>query len=161
MNNWKLLNDSEYKQAWDFAYDTLHFSPNVNEKEDLIILPTPNKCFDISNFYDDGFSEELYEDLHKSTLLLFKKISKGKRMYALNYQHDCYSFSADLPFEKDEFGEWLVSIFPNGDYLFFLTSDFDNGVFADGINFRLLIWGEDIIKAFEIEKPEMLVSDCR
>ncbi len=76
-------------------------------------------------------------------------------MYALNWQHDCYSFLPELPFEKDQFDEWLIPIFPNGDYLFFLTKNFQNGVFADGINLSISIFGKDIIREFEINKPSM------
>lgn len=153
MNNWQLLNDLEYAKAWNFLYEELHFSPFESY---LIILPDPKKDFDISKYYDDGFSQELYDDLHKDALFWLKKVSKGKRIFALNWQHDCYSFNTDLPFEKDEFDEWLVPVFPNGDYIFFMTNDFSSGIFADGINLKLSIWGEALMRAFECKKPEML-----
>ncbi|WP_164972745.1 DUF2716 domain-containing protein [Lacibacter luteus] len=154
MNNWKILKDVENKKVWDFVFSELHFKPH--EEKELITLPLPNKYFDISRFYNDGFVEELYNNLHESAQAWFEKISNGERMFALNWQHDCYSFTADLPFEKDEYNEWLIPVFPNGDYLFFLTNDFKNGIFADGVNFQLLIWGGDIIKAFETKTPDML-----
>ncbi len=156
MNNWTLLSNSDSKRAWDYLYNDLHFKPH--EKKDLIVLPIPNRTFDISSFYNDGFREELYENLHEIVLSWFKKISNGKRMYALNWQHDGYSFACDLPFEKDEFDEWLVPVFPNGDYLFFLTSNFKNGIFADGIHLRFSIWGEDIFGALESATPDILKS---
>ncbi len=159
MNNWKKINDMEHNKLWSFIYDNLHFYPYG--KKNLIDLPKPNRCFDISNFYNDGFRDDLYEDLHRVALLWFEKISKGERMYALDWQHDCYSYRADLLFEKNEYDEWLIPIFPNGDYLFFLTSDYKNGVFADGINFRLSIWGGDIVQAVETQMPDILVrSNC-
>lgn len=154
MKNWKILDTIEYNHAWDFVFSKCHFKPY--EKQELITLPNPNLCLDISQFYNDGFSEDLYKELHESAHAWFEKISNGKRMYALNWQHDCYSFSTDSPFEKDEFGEWLIPVFPNGDYTFFLTQDFRNGIFADGINFRLLIWGESLIKILEAKMPNML-----
>jgi Protein of unknown function (DUF2716) len=155
MNNWQQLTDLEYKQTWDFVYDKLRFNPR-NEKEDLIHIPSPSKYFDIARFYDDGFSEKLYDNLHDSALSWFKKISKGNRMYALNWQHDCFSFAPDLPFEKDEFDEWKIPVFPNGDFLFFLTKNFKNGIFANGINLSLILWGMDIIDALEFETPDIL-----
>jgi hypothetical protein len=49
-------------------------------------------------------------------------------------------------FELDEFNDWLIPLFPNGDYTFFLTSDFKNILFADGINFTISFAGEDIVQ---------------
>jgi hypothetical protein len=155
MNNWKLLNDLEYKQSWDFISDKLNFKPY--QKKDTILLPIPNKHFDISDYYNDGFIDELYDDLHNCALLWFKTIANGERMYALNWQHECYSFEVDLPFEKTEFNEWIIPVFPNGDFLFFLTRDFKNGIFADGINFTICLWGDDMMNALEINTPKMFI----
>ncbi|MBX3254202.1 MAG: DUF2716 domain-containing protein [Chitinophagaceae bacterium] len=156
MKNWKLLSDSEM-QVWDFIYNKLDFKPTM-DKENLIILPAPSQCFDISQFYNEGFNEYLYDDLHKSSMSWFETISEGKRIYALNWQHDCYSFTTKLPFEKNEFGEWLISIFPNGDYIFFLSSDLNNGVFADGINCRLSFFGKTMMKAIKLNVAKIVVK---
>ena len=77
-------------------------------------------------------------------------------MYALDWQHDCYAFDPILPFERNEFDDWLISIFPNGDYLFFLTSNFQNGIFADGINLKISFWGNEMLQALEANKPRIL-----
>lgn len=155
MKNWAVLSEPEYKLSWDFIYDCLQFHPN-DENQELIALPFPSRCFDISTYYNDGFREELYEDLHECALKWFKQICDGKRLFALDWQHDCYSFDCYLPFEKDEFGEWLVPVFPNGDYLFFLTNDFRNGVFADGINLKMSFWGEDMMGIVKSIKSDLL-----
>ena len=154
MENWKLLTKQEYKSCWKFVYDELHFYP-ANNKNTLIELPKPNNKYDTSDFYNNGFDEKFYADLHSCSMKCFKNISSKQRMYALNWQHDCYSFLPELPFEKDQFDEWLIPIFPNGDYLFFLTKNFQNGVFADGINLSISIFEKDIIREFEINKPSM------
>lgn len=139
MSNWKLLDNSAYTSVWNFVYDKLHFKPY--NKEHLISFLCHYICFDLTSFYDNGFNEALYDNLHEEILVWFKKASNGEELYALNWQHDCYAFNPDLPFEKDEFNEWLIPVFPNGDYLFFLTKDFKNGIFADGINFTFSFWG--------------------
>lgn len=157
MKYWEELNTIEYKSAWDFVYGKLSFKSK--EKSKLIALPTPCVCFDISNFYDDGFQEELYDDLHEFVIRQFQVISKGEKVYALNWQHDCYFFYPKLSVDRDEFDEWLVPVFPNGDYIFFLTSDFTNGIFADGINLKISFWGKEIVDAIEMDKPKMLIKN--
>ncbi|MFL5730485.1 MAG: DUF2716 domain-containing protein [Cytophagaceae bacterium] len=155
MKNWGILSQQDYSKAWDFINNELSFKPNSNG-EGLIKLPSPNKKYDIHNFYNENFSEELYNNLHNYILGYFKQLSKGNRLLALDWQHDCFSFDPHLPFEKDEFDEWLIPAFPNGDYLFFLTKDFKNGIFADGINLSISFFGDDLINIIQHEKPEIL-----
>jgi hypothetical protein len=161
MNNWNKLTDSEYQLVWEYVYADLKFNID-NEKGKLISPSVSKRCFDISSFYNTGFSDELYNNLHKSAIKWFRQIAKNKEIYALNWQHDCYSFNPQLPIDKDEFNEWLIPVFPNGDYLFFLTDDFKNGLFADGLNLQLSFWGDEMLELISIEKAEMLIKsgDC-
>ena len=158
MSNWCLLDKIEYTKAWNFVYDELHFNPNMDGKE-LIQLKEPNEFYDIAGFYNEGFSQEIYDNLHASALTCFLQISKGKRLYALNWQHECYSFSPELPFEKDEFEEWLISVFPNGDYIFFLSKDFNNGLFGDGFECSITLFGEEMVKSFNENKPYIFLKN--
>lgn len=156
MTNWKILNELEYNKIWDFVFEKLHFEPH--RATTLINLPIPNKCFDISRYYNEGFQDVLYTKLHTSVLFWLKEITNGTRIYALNWQHTCYSLTTDLPFEEDEFGEWLISVFPNGDFIFFVTDSLENGIFGDGINHRISIWGSEIIKVAETNMPSILIN---
>lgn len=155
MANWAILEAGDLRNCWDFIYENLQFKPHAGENEQ-IQLPTPNLSFDISNYYNDGYREDLYLDLHKKARSWFQEISKNRIMYAVVWQHEGFSFNPDLVFEVDEFDEWLVPVFPNGDYTFFLTGDFLNGIFADGIHLIIRIWGVDIIEAFKKNTPSIL-----
>lgn len=156
MKNWKILSSSEYEEVWNFVYNKLCFEP-YEAKEKKIILPQANRCFNIASYLKPDFKESLCDELYEVAQAWFKAISKGKRMYALNWKHEGYSFDPELPFEPgDVYDKWLVPAFPNGDYIFFLTHDFKNGIFGDGINFRISLWGKEIIEALEANCPEML-----
>lgn len=156
MKNWQEISDNERKVFWNFIYNILLFKPYNEEK--IITLPSKNKHFDISQFYNDGFNNILYEELHLTCIKWFKEMSNNDLIYALNWQHECYRFSPYLPFEKDEFDEWLIPVFPNGDYCFFLSKDLQNGIFCDGIHLSISIFGDEIIKAFEKNHPQMLIG---
>ncbi len=156
MNNWQQLNDEENIKTWNFIYNEMKFKPVTEDLKSLINLPTPCRIVDISNYYNEGFDETLYDELHEYAHFWFNKISQGKKLYALNWKHESYSFFSDLPFEKNEFDEWIISIFPNGDYIFFLTSDFKNGIFADGINLSLSFWGVEIMEVIQSRMPRIL-----
>jgi hypothetical protein len=162
MANWINLDGEHentwYEKFWSFADDKLAFNPYNKNQEYIITPPPPCKSFDISSFYREDYSQELCDDLELCMIEWFKIISKGKRMYALNWQHDTYSFDPYLPFERDKFNDWLAPAFPNGDLLCFLNDDLTDGVFGDGWNHRIILWGDNLIKAFEKIKPKMLLK---
>ncbi len=154
MENWRLLEDIESGKIWEIIYERFMFKPNSNKKR-LIEFPKPVKRYDISNYYDEKFDEKLYDNLHIVSKNVFSDLTNGERMFALSWQHNSYSFDPNLPFEEDEFGEWMIPIFPNGDFNFFVTSNLANGVFADGINLSISIFGDKIIRAFSLNNPEI------
>ncbi|MGF7232789.1 DUF2716 domain-containing protein [Arachidicoccus sp.] len=160
MNNWRLLDNKEFTLAWDFVYEKLLFQPYEKDKK-LLKPPMVSKCFDISMFYNDGFNEDLYKELHDYMLECFQNTSNfGDRIFVLDWQHSCYSFDSRLPFEKNEFGEWLIPVFPNGDFLFFLTKDFKNGIFADGVNLKITFWGNQFIDFLNSKDAGILSYNC-
>jgi hypothetical protein len=155
MNNWEILSEEQSSLAWDYIYTTMKFRPRGTGK--LIEIPQPCEYYNIAQYYNAGFREDYYDDLHKKTKQVFRSITgRNERMLALNWQHDCYSFDPRLKFQKDEFGEWLIPVFPNGDYIFFLTQDFSNGVFGDGINLYLSLFGKKLIESFKMNHPRIL-----
>lgn len=157
MNNWQILSHKQSSLAWEYIYEQMQFNPRGEEK--LIDIPEPSRCYDISSYYDAGFREDYYNDLHEKIRQVFCIVThKGERVIALNWQHDGYSFDPRLEFEKDEFGEWLVPVFPNGDYIFFLTADFSNGIFCDGINLSICLFGDKMLQSTEVNLPVIFIG---
>ena len=166
MSNWKLLDDETYKLAWDFVDDSLCFKPHNSpkfhsefKKVSVIKLPKPNVYYSTKKYFvtedrECSISEaKLFENfdsnLENKFVSIFKTLTKkkGERMYALDWQHDGYSFDPFLPFERDGcFEEWLIPSFPNGDYLFFLTKNFKNGIFGDGIHKSISFFGKEMVE---------------
>jgi hypothetical protein len=158
VNNWTSLESKteQYNSLWDFVYDKLLFEPYA-KPHCIVTLPQPYKWFDTSKFMEAGYSDNLYNELHEITQLWFQTICDGKRMYALDWQHQCYTFDPYLPFETGQlYDKWPIPVFPNGDYYFFLTHDLKNGIFCDGLHFELAIWGEKIINAQKLKAPTIL-----
>ncbi len=154
MQNWQIIDSKKHNVLWDYVLNVLQFKPNAS-KEGVIKLPHPSKKFNVAPFFDAGFSRELYTDLHSKTKTVLETIAKDEQIYALDWQHDAYEFDPGLAFELNESGEWLIPVFPNGDLIFFLTTDFKNVIFGDGIHLEISISGEQIFRAFESEKPRI------
>ncbi|WP_435534597.1 DUF2716 domain-containing protein [Bacillus amyloliquefaciens] len=78
---------------------------------------------------------------------------KQEFIYALDWQHECYLFNPHAPIDKDEFGEWLVSVIPNGDYCFFIHQDFQWGLLGDPRQQTITVFGSPLIRAIERNAP--------
>ncbi|QOZ91155.1 DUF2716 domain-containing protein [Bacillus velezensis] len=78
---------------------------------------------------------------------------KQEFIYALDWQHECYLFNPHAPIDKDEFGEWLVSVIPNGDYCFFIHQDFQWGLLGDPRQQTITVFGSPLIRAIERNSP--------
>ena len=145
MTNWKQLSDQEQDEIWNKFYPTFNFRPSVSEEDFPSILSSlPLLKFDISNCYSTDFPLDKLEQI---ALKLFDKISNtGDRLYALDWQHECFDFDPRKFMDLDERNEWIIPIFPNGDYYIFLTKDFKNMWFGHPWEQTITLVGNEIVK---------------
>lgn len=98
-------------------------------------------------------------DLETSILKALQSCTgKSDMMYALDWQHDGYIFSPHQTMPQDEFGEWPVSVFPNGDYYFFFHQDFSWGPLGDPWKCTTTVFGEELLEAID-NYPPILFQD--
>ncbi|MGB0839311.1 MAG: DUF2716 domain-containing protein [Chitinophagales bacterium] len=143
MQNFKLLNQDEHNMVWDRFYDLFDFKPSI-EIFPAINTDQPQLKLDISNCFSINYP---YHELETWALKLFKAISKpNERYYALDWQHPCYDFDPRQSMDRDDNGEWIVPVLPNGDYYIFLTKDFKNVWFGHPWEKTITLIGEDIVK---------------
>ncbi len=143
MNNFRLLDQNEYDKVWDIFNELFDFKPSICLFP-AIRTKKPQLKFDISGNYNLNFP---YDKLENLALSLFLKITKpGDRIYALDWMHSCYDFDPRQQMDRDEFGEWVVPIFPNGDYYIFLSKDFENTWFGHPWEQTITLAGEALVK---------------
>lgn len=148
MKNWQQLTEIEQKEVWDNFYRIFDFSPSIDNFPG-IRTSLPYKKYSITKYFSSDVSTAKLEDL---ALTLFTKISNpGDRLYALDWQHSCYDFDPRLEMERDEFGEWVIPILPNGDYHIFLTKDFKNVWFGHPWEQTITLIGQDIVQQVEYQ----------
>lgn len=87
-------------------------------------LPKPFIWYTISSKYSYE-TKELENNVLQAMIACTKE---NELVYALDWQHDCYEFDPRKPMDRNEFDEWLVPLFPNGDYYVFLQNHFEWGV---------------------------------
>jgi hypothetical protein len=149
---WKTLDDIEAREVWDSFYDLFKFNPSIHpENFPGISEPSPSITFEISRDFGD---EDKIADLERKVLVgLRSQLSKNERIYALDWQHPCYSFYPNL-----EFTEWYVPALPNGDYYIFVSEDFSFGVFGHPWEWTSCVWGKGLISYFESNTPDLWSS---
>ena len=167
MENWIPFSHQEYDQIWDRIYRDFKFKPSTSIFPSFQV-PHPFITYDISDYlrdsidldaYDtleDSADLDAYDDLEKQALDAFKEVtSVDEYILALDWQHESYWVNLRLEFKIDEFGEWTIPIFPNGDYYFFIQKDFKWGYLGHPWEKSITIFGEELINAFDEHKPRM------
>jgi hypothetical protein len=143
MINFKELSQEECDKVWDKFYDLFHFKSSVNHFPALN-TNKPQLKFDAKDCFSPNYSLDKLEDF---AINLFTKISKaGDRLYALDWQHECYDFDPRAQMDRDEFEDWIVPVLPNGDYYIFLTKDFNNVWFGHPWEQTITLIGDDIVE---------------
>jgi hypothetical protein len=159
INNWIELTESEYDTVWNRVEDELEFKRSF-------IVPTPYFIYDISTYLnwsgDIEEFEEIYKELEEKSLFTFRKVTnKDEYFYALDWQHPCYWVNPFLEFPRDEFDEWTIPIFPNGDFYFFIQKDFNWGFLGHPWEQTITVFGQEFIQALEKNSPRMFNSILR
>jgi hypothetical protein len=146
--NWNRIHEGEVIQKWQEIDRHFGFDPYRASAPILAYPSIRHKIIDTSNHLDAGFTLVYHQRLHNVARSCFQAIADQKLLFAFNWQHECYEFNPFLPFETDEFDEWLAPVFPNGDYIFFFNHDFSEGLFVDGIHFKIHAWGSRMVEQF-------------
>ncbi|MGO4548038.1 DUF2716 domain-containing protein [Paenibacillus sp. 2TAB23] len=153
---WILLTDEEEKELWSKFNKVFHPRPSKSIFPSYI--PTPFIQYDISNCYTEEFIQD-FED--KAASAFQNCTTPGEHIYALDWQHDCYlvdarkEFPRHVPWRVDN-GEWIISIYPDGDYHFFLASDFSWGILGHPWENTITIYGDKLLSCFSKTQPMML-----
>lgn len=150
-----IQNENEYNDIWNKINTEYQFAPS---SENWLNLPAPNKKYHINKLWSDT-QEKLVNNILQS-------INQSK-MYALDWQHDCFVFDPreNIPLDYwyyDESGDCNVffpSYYPNGDFYFFISMDWNMGLFGHPWKSEIYVMGEKLIKAFDSMKKELDLTE--
>ncbi|MCY8070078.1 DUF2716 domain-containing protein [Bacillus inaquosorum] len=151
MVNWRALSQTKQDRIWSEVNQLIKWMPGSRFHH--IIPPDPYRVFDISSVSHNDVSGVL-SDLETSILKAFQSCTGEQDViYAFDWQHDGYIFSPHQTMPKDEFGEWPVPVFPNGDYYFFFHQDFSWGLLGDPWKCTITVFGEELLEAVDNYPP--------
>lgn len=155
-----ITDEQLYQKIWDRICQDLAFS---TQNEEWLKVRGEYAVFRLRSFWNEE-QEAIINDI------LCRVI--GTEMYALDWQHDCFIFSPDenIPYEyqysdlKRNCTVYFPSYYPNGDYHFFVTTDFSAGLFGHPWREELIVSGAALIreinaKADELDLERITVSE--
>ncbi|GLX68023.1 DUF2716 domain-containing protein [Paenibacillus glycanilyticus] len=157
MNGWTELDNDEQEEIWSRFYKTFDFKPSTTTFP-AFRIPTPFIKFDISNCNAD----DLIRDFEVKLVKVFQLCTQpGEFIYALDWQHECYKVDPRLEFPRyapwrDDNRDWIISIYPDGDYHFFLAADFSWGILGHPWENTIAVFGKKFIEGLLINPPLML-----
>lgn len=156
MVNWRALSQIKQERIWSEVNQLIKWMPGSRFHH--IIPPDPYRVFDISSGMSSkaGHNDvsRVLSDLETSILKAFQSCTGEQDViYAFDWQHDGYIFSPHQTMPKDEFGEWPVPVFPNGDYYFFFYQDFSWGLLGDPWKCTITVFGEELLEAIDNDPP--------
>ena len=87
----------------------------------------------------------------------------GKEMYALDWQHDCFLFDPNerIPTgyeyydDERECNVYFPEYYPDGDYHFFVSKDWEFGLYGHPWRKELIVVGEELLFAIEKHLTEL------
>lgn len=166
MEAWIELKEKTELWLWDRFIQEFSFKPRVGEQDwPGIREPTPSETYLISEAYAGTEPQyiELCQELQEWGLRSFQTLLKGETnwLYALDWQHPCYQFYPEFPFELDEFGEWVIPLLPNGDYYIFLESEFKWGIFGHPWEQTMCVFGAPLLNQLKSDPPRLLTQLIR
>ena len=146
-----ILDRGKYDYIWDKICRDFLFSPSCKDSSDLwLSFPIPIRFQRYRlNCY---FSEEQEKIINS----IFCKVHPQDR-YALDWQHDCviYNPCEEIPLDywfydtERDCNVYFPSYYPDGDYHFFASFDWQIGLYGHPWRKEIIVVGEKLIYEFE------------
>lgn len=157
MSAWLKLTESEHNRAW-------------SQLENSFGIVPPGKCsnlslsvtYDISLVYANGGASR--SDLESDLCVKIRRalqacVSKGDKIFALDWHHTSYLFDPYARFDFRDECEWLVPVLPDGDFYIFLAPDFKFCLLGHPWEQTISIFGENFISAVKSNKPKLFINN--
>ena len=163
---WIPIDGEEYDELWDAFYEKFAFRPSVKSAEwPGIQEPLDSRTFSIRSFWQLSSTkfDRQEKEMNSWGLSLLRNSVDGESdwLYVLDWQHTCYRFFPWKSFDLDEFGNWPVSFYPDGDYSIFLGKEFEWVIFGHPWEETICFIGQCVLDELEKGTPEVLGREIR
>ena len=150
-----IMDENAYREIWDRFYAEFGFE---REAEQWVKPALPHKMFKLRKLWT--------EEQERTVCEIFCRLCSGE-MFALDWQHDCFIFSPEehIPLYyqyydlKQDCTVYFPSFFPNGDFHFFLSADWQLGLFGHPWREEICVMGTALTAEFEMLKDQLDLAE--
>ena len=150
----RVISKDEEIILWDKLNNEFKFKPGTDSTGEWIIVPGDTKKYHKAIPWN--------EEQEKIISSILKEIGL-KKMYALDWQHDCFEFSPmeDISMNYNYYDSdrkcqvYFPTYYPDGDYYFFFDSTWNCGIFGHPWRNEIIVMGAELIKRFEKNKEKL------
>ncbi|MGO1059230.1 DUF2716 domain-containing protein [Planococcus sp. FY231025] len=161
MENWQELSAEENHFVWERVYNEFYFEPSIHVFPGFQV-PKPFITYNIFSLADFEKNLESFADLEAKVRWVFQGlIAPDEYIYALDWQHAGYRMNPHLEMRRNEWNEWLVPLYPDGDYYFYLQKDFEWGYLGHPWEGTITLFGEKLLERFEKHRPLLFAGKLR
>ena len=148
----EVLSNELTNRIWDMLYDEFKFKPSINnDGKEWISIPYENRAFKLNSIW--------IEEQESMINSFFEALVAGE-MFALDWQHDCFSFSPKehIPYEFEYYDDErncnvvFPTYYPNGDYYMFFDKERKYGLLGHPWRKEIIVIGKELISKFEDNK---------
>ena len=143
----------DYVQAWAPFNERFDFKPDFYERtEPAINLPERSLVIDLAPVYaHEGprFAAGGHA-INAAALRCFVWLAGDQEMTALDWQHTPYRYSP-AKHAVAESDQWLIPVFPDGDYYIHLAPGLTWGSFGHPWQRSLTLWGDELVESLGAE----------
>ena len=154
-----ILDEDEYNRIWTKIDKVYQFKPSVDPNAgEWIRLDPPYRAYRLTRFWDEK-QEGIVRQIMRRVI--------HEEMYALVWNSDCFIFHPDekitpglqyRDFERDV-NVYFPSYYPDGDYYFFVSTDWANGLYGHPWRKEIRVKGDKMIRAFEEQKEALALEE--
>ena len=153
----KIIPQNTENLLWNKLYNEYKFTPKIHGQFEWIKIPIENKTYHKDTPWSD-------EQEHLINSFLEELVSD--KMYAFDWQHDCFTFSPKeyIPCDYEYYDTnrkctvYFPTYYPNGDYHLFFDSDWKYGIFGNPWKKEIIVMGKNLIKKFESNKTNLNIN---
>lgn len=144
---WSRLDSNSYDHVWRSFEEHFRFRPSGAPEGWLAIQePSPSLTLDLSVIPDGAPRGAAYDAINAEALRCFVwHLADAQELLVLDWQHPAYRFQPATQ-ALTWSAVWPVPVFPDGDYIAFLTPDFTEGTFGHPWEQTLCVMGERLVR---------------
>lgn len=152
-----ILDKNKYNEIWKILNNKFSFNPSIDINVAPFEFNIDYVCYKLNSVWTDN-QEKIVNDI-------LKKIS-NEDIYALDWHHDCFEYNPNENIKAKyhyhdtdrDVEVYFPTYYPNGDYYFFISKNWEYGMLGHPWRKELYIFGKELMDEFSKAENELNIT---